>query len=231
MKIISDLDSCELIKNGAICFNHLSSEEIDFVKKSKTLVQFRKGENLTKQGAFASYILFIIDGLVKLHVEGNPNKNFNLRILHSGDFVGISAVFNENIFSYSTIALSETTVFLIEKTAIEQLIKQNGEFAFGITKRYYIQNSNLYQIISNMMFKQMPGKLADALLYLSSDIFKDNNIFSKLSRKDIADFTGMSTESAVKLLKSFEKDNIIILSDKDIIIQNRKMLEEISKKG
>lgn len=231
MKIITDTENCGLINSGAFCFKHLSSEEIDFVKKSKTLVQFRKGENLTKQGAFASYILFIINGLVKQHVEGDSNKNFNLRILHSGDFVGISAVFNENIFGYSTIALIETTVFLIEKTAIEQLIKQNGEFAFGITKRYYAQNSDLYQIISNMMFKQMPGKLADALLYLSSDIFKNDDIFKQLSRKDIADFTGMSTESAVKLLKSFEKDNIISLAEKDIIIENRKMLEEISKRG
>jgi CRP-like cAMP-binding protein len=231
MEVVKESDNCVLIENGAVCFQHLTTDEIELIKKSKTLVQFRKGENLTKQGAFASYILFIIAGIVKQHVEGDANRNFNLRILQSGDFVGLSAVFNEYIFSYSTIALCETTVYLVEKTAIEIVIKQNGEFALGIIKRYCSQNIALYQIISNMMFKQMPGKLADALLYLSSDFFYNKDIFKHLTRKDIADFAGMSTESTVKLLKSFEKDKIIRLEEKNIIIENRRMLEEISHKG
>jgi len=231
MKVITETIDCELVTNGAICFKKLSPLEIELVKNSKTLVQFRKGENLTKQGAFASYILFVTEGLVKQHVEGDSNKNFNLRIFQSGDFVGLSAIFNENTFNYSTIALKETLVYLIEKKIVEQVIKQNGEFAFSIIKRYYSQNSALYQIISNLMFKQMPGKLADALLYLSSDIFENEEIFKHLSRKDIADFAGISTESAVKLLKLFEKDKVIRLEEKDIFIENRKMLEEISKRG
>jgi len=151
--------------------------------------------------------------------------------LQTGDFVGLSAVFNENTFNYSTIALRETEVFLIEKAAIEQVIKNNGEFAFHIIKGYCEHNKMLYQIINNLIFKQMPGKLADALLYLSSEQFRNEEIFRLLSRKDISDFAGMSTESVVKLLKSFEKDKIIRLEEKNVIIENRKMLEEISKRG
>jgi len=52
-----------------------------------------------------------------------------------------------------------------------------------------------------------------------------------LSRKDIADFAGISVESAVKLLKGLEKDTIISLKDKNIIINDSKRLEQISKTG
>jgi CRP/FNR family transcriptional regulator len=41
----------------------------------------------------------------------------------------------------------------------------------------------------------------------------------------------LATESAVKLLKNFEKDGLISLNEKDIVLANHKELLEISKKG
>jgi CRP-like cAMP-binding protein len=77
----------------------------------------------------------------------------------------------------------------------------------------------------------MNGRMADTLLYL--DLLKEENpeIFQLLSRKDLADFAGTSTESAVKLLKSFEKDGLIVLDEKNIRITNRDGLVELSKRG
>ena len=77
----------------------------------------------------------------------------------------------------------------------------------------------------------MNGRLADALLYLSPDEYSGVNIFPVLSRRDIAEFAGISTESTVKLLKTFEKDGLISLKDKDIILLDRKALQEISRRG
>ena len=77
----------------------------------------------------------------------------------------------------------------------------------------------------------MNGRLADALLYLSPEEFSGMNIFPVLSRKDLAEFAGISTESTVKLLKQFEKDGLLKLEDKDIILLNRDALSDISKKG
>jgi len=56
-------------------------------------------------------------------------------------------------------------------------------------------------------------------------------IFQLLSRKDLADFAGISTESTVKLLKTFEKDGLIELHDKDIVLKNHSTLSEISQRG
>ncbi|HBX52517.1 MAG: hypothetical protein A2275_13000 [Bacteroidetes bacterium RIFOXYA12_FULL_35_11] len=231
MKPISETDKEFVCDIQAPCFQQLTNDEVELIRASKTQVLFRKGENLTKQGTFASYVLFLMDGIVKQYVEGDGSHNYNLRIIKSGEFIGLSAVFNKNTFSYSTIALTETRVFLVEKSAIETIVKQNGLFAFNIIKRYCEHNSGLYASITNLMYKQMNGRLADALLYLSSDDYTGLNLFTHLSRKDIADFAGLSTESTVKLLKSFEKDKLIKLDDKNIIILKRQSLEEISRRG
>jgi CRP-like cAMP-binding protein len=77
----------------------------------------------------------------------------------------------------------------------------------------------------------MNGRIADTLLYIDSLKIENPDIFQLLSRKDIADFAGISTESTVKLLKSFEKDGLIELHEKDIVLVNHNELLEISKKG
>ena len=77
----------------------------------------------------------------------------------------------------------------------------------------------------------MRGKLASALLYLSSDDFFGQDVFPHLSRQDIANFASIATESTIKFLKEFERDEIIKLDGKDIQILNRSELEKVERLG
>ncbi len=178
MRTILETDKDFICDIKAPCFQNLSAAEADLVRASKTQVLFRKDDNLTKQGAFASYILFIINGLVKQYLEGDGTRNYNLRIIKPGEFVGLSTVFYENIFNYSTIALTDCQVYLIEKEAIAKVIKQNGLFGFAIIKRYCEQNANLLDTVRNLMYKQMNGRLADTLLYIDSLKTETDEYFS-----------------------------------------------------
>ncbi len=231
MKTILETDSDFICDIQAPCFRLLLPEEVELVRASKTQVLFRKDDNLTKQGAFASYVLFIIDGFAKQYLEGEGNKNFNLRIIKPGEFVGLSAVFSENTFNYSSVALTDCHVFLVEKEAIAKVTRQNGMFGFNIIKRYCEQNTNLLNTVRDLMYKQMNGRMAGTLLYIDSLKSEMAEIFQLLSRKDLADFSGISTESTVKLLKQFEKDGLIKLHEKDIKIIRKDALLEISRKG
>lgn len=231
MKTILENDSEYVCDIKAPCFAVLTPEEINLVQASKTQVLFRKGDNLTKQGAFASYILFLIDGLAKQFIEGEASKDFILRIIKPGEFVGLSTVFLKNTYSYSSIALKDCRAFLVENNTIAKVIRQNGDFGFNIIRRYFEQNTNLFETLNRLINKQMNGRMAHVLLYLNRLKESFPEIFQLLSRKDIADFCGISTESAVKLLKAFEKDGLIKLEDKDIIILNHQAIEEIKKLG
>ena len=231
MKTILETDRDFICDIQAPCFQMLNHDEVELVRASKTQVLFRRDDNLTKQGAFASYVLFTITGLAKQYLEGDATKNYNLRIIRPGEFVGLSAVFLNNTFNYSSVALTDCQVFLVEKDAIAKVAKQNGMFGFSIIRRYCEQNADLFNVIRNLNYKQMNGMMADSLLYIDSLKAENPGIFQLLSRKDIADFAGISTESAVKLLKSFEKDGLIVLNEKDIIIEDHDKLLEISRKG
>lgn len=231
MKTIISTDSDFICDIQAPCFQSLSASEVDLVRNSKTQILFRKGDNLTKQGAFTSYTLFVIKGIARQYIEDDGQKSHNLRIIQPGEFVGLSSVFTSKRFDYSSVAITDCQVFLIENEAINQVCNQNGEFAMSISKRYFEQNANLYEKLRKLLYKQMNGRMAETLLYLNSLKKEHSDLFQLLTRKEIADFAGVSTESAVKLLKRFEKDGLIELQEKDIHIVNEQSLLEISRHG
>lgn len=231
MKTFIETDSEFICDVQAPCFQMLTEDEARLVKASKTQVLFRKGENLTKQGAFASYVLFILTGYAKLYVEGNGKYNHNLRIIKPGEFVGLSSVFGKNTFNYSCVALSDTQVFVIEKDALAGISQQNGQFAYNLIRRYCEQNSVLFDAIRNLVYRQMNGRIADALLYLNPENFDGEDISALLTRKEIAEFAGLTTESTVKILKAFEKEGLIKLDDKRIELLDQARLNDISKNG
>ncbi len=231
MKTITENDKEFICDLNAPCFQMLKPEEVDVVRSSKTQVLYRKGDNLTKQGTFASYILYVIDGLAIQYIEDVNDKSFNLRIIQPGEFIGLSSVFTSNTFNYSSIAITDCHVFLVEKSALLEVINKNGTFGLGLITRYSEQNVNIFETLKKVMYRHMNGRMADTLLYINTLKTKYANIFKLLTRKDIADFTGVSTESAVKLLKSLEQDGIIELKGKDVVIKDAARLIDLSRRG
>ena len=208
-------------------FQLLKPEEVELISNSKTQIIFNKGELLTKQGAYSSYLLYIIKGIVKKHIEDSSEKYLNISLHTNDEFIGLSSLFQQNKYIYTTTALTETQVILIELSSLNAVIKNNAAFAYELIKTYCKENKTIYEILNTITFKQMYSKLARTLLYL--DDWNDKNIFNLLNRKEIAAFCGLSVETTVKLLKEFENDNIIKLIDKSIIILNKEKLLEYSK--
>ncbi len=231
MKTITAQDPDYFCDINAPCFQALAPKEMDLIRTSKAQVQFRKGDNLTKQGTFASYVLFVVRGLAIQYVEGDQNKSYNLRIIQPGEFVGLSSVFAKNTFQYSSVALSDCHVLLVEKSDISYVMENNGIFVLGLIRRYTEQNMNLYETLRSVLYKQMMGRIAQSLIYIND--FKEQfpEVFTLMTRKHIADFAGITTESAVKILKTLDKEGIIQLDGKDIKLLNKPYLEELSIKG
>lgn len=231
MKTIQENDKEFFCDIQAPCFQQLNPEEMEFISNSKTQVLFRKGENLTKQGTFASYILFLISGIAKQYVECDGSKSYNIRMVVPGEFIGLTSVFTHKPYNYSTIALTDVQAFLVDNNSLLKVAQSNGNFAVGIIRRYSLQNDGLFDNIRTLMYKQMNGRMAEILLYLNEIKVSGIDIFSQLTRKEIAEFAGISTENAVKILKSFEKDKLIRLEDKSITILDANQLMEISRHG
>ncbi|MBN1926620.1 MAG: Crp/Fnr family transcriptional regulator [Prolixibacteraceae bacterium] len=231
MKDEKKIDNCRDCKNTSKCFHHLYPDELDFISSKKKQLTYEQGENLFKQGAFSPYIIYIVEGLVKMSLHTGNNKKVNIKIAKTGDFLAFSSVFGDSCYNYSTVALKTSTICMIDKRALNILMKKNAEFAIRIASRNCRDERRLIEIITDINYKHMRGKLASALLYLSSDEFEGCSVFQYLTRQDIADFATISTESAIKFLKEFEKEGILNVEGKCVSIVDNKRLTDIATKG
>ncbi|NOY95216.1 MAG: Crp/Fnr family transcriptional regulator [Chlorobi bacterium] len=212
-------------------FPQLQPEDQVFLNDKKTQLTYLKGENLFKQGAFSPYVMYIIDGLVRVYLQTGHDRQINIRLARAGDFLAFSSIFGENVYNYSAIAVKDSRVCMIDKEGLKHLLLKNPEFALQITSRNSQNERHLFDLIKNISYKQMRGKLASALLYLSTEEFLKEEVFLYLTRQDIADFASVSIESAIKFLKEFEKEGILKLSGRNIEIIDGEKLEEIGRKG
>jgi len=130
----SESVNCVDCKKSSQCFKELIPSELEFINQNKTQIVYKKGETICKQGAFASYVLYISDGLVRLYLDNPNNKNLNLKILKTSEFIGLSSIYGDNIYHYSTVALKDSVVCLIEKNSFRKLLANNGYFASEIIK-------------------------------------------------------------------------------------------------
>lgn len=225
------IDNTENLENTSECFKSVFPDELEFLSSKKTKVDYLSGETIFKQGAFAPYVIYVVNGLVRVYLQSSNQKQLNIRLAKQGDFMAFSSMFGENVYRYSATALKDSSICMIEKDTLSQLLLKNPEFALRITSRKSFIERRLLEIIDNFSNKQMRGKIASTLLYLSSDSFIDEDVFQHLTRQDIADFAGITLESAIRFIKEFEKDKSIKLDGKKIVIENKQALMEISRVG
>ncbi|MCK5105900.1 MAG: Crp/Fnr family transcriptional regulator [Cyclobacteriaceae bacterium] len=211
--------------------HQLSDSEQDFLKHKKKQLIYSKGENIFKQGAFAHHVIYVQSGLVKIYLQTGYKKQVNIRIAKAGDFLAFSSVFGEDVYTYSSVAIKDSQICMIDKDGLKQLLLKNNEFAIRITSNNYKIEKHLFEIIASISYKQMRGKIATALIYLSSKEFLAEDIFQHLTRQDIADFASISTESAIKFLKEFENEGMLKLEGKDIKILDHDKMENVAKNG
>lgn len=211
-------------------FRRLTDEELEILNRNRIQLSFKKGEIINKQGAFASNIFFIIKGIAKTYIE-KGNKNLIISIMPAGSLIGLPSLSVDNVFHYSTKALIDTEINSYDINIIKNLMNQNPLFSSEIV---HITNNNmvmLYDRFFSLTQKQLHGRLADILLCLSHKIYRSIDFELSMSRRDLAELTGMSTESAIRILKDFKDDKIIDISGKRIKILELEKMKRISATG
>ncbi|HHW59378.1 MAG: Crp/Fnr family transcriptional regulator [Bacteroidales bacterium] len=219
---IVEKHSLDLV-NWLYSFN-LTMDQIE--KLLHTCLNFRKGETVCKQNAFSSYFLLLADGYCKSFVEDSKGHTLSFMVNKAFEFIALSSLYCKS-FYFTTMTLTPCKIYLIEKNDFLEIMKYNQSFHTEVTK-WLCDNYNIvFEKLAIRGLKQTIGRVAHTLLYLSQTVFENNEIPNIISRKDIAEFSGMSTENCVRILSSLKKDNIIKYTKKGIQIVDLDLLKTI----
>jgi len=212
-------------------FDLLSETELQLINEHRFEIKFNKGETIRKQGTFLSHVISLNSGLAKLYIEGFNKKNLILRIIKPTKFIGGPGMYYDQRHHYSVAALVDSSACFIDVNIFKEIIHSNPAFAAEFMKEFSINMLSTHDRLINISQKQIPGRMADALLYFSNEIFENNKIESVISKQDLADLTSMSKDSAVKILREFNEEKIIKTNADHIEITDKDALIKISNFG
>lgn len=223
--------NCQDCISKSACFRKLSALELEVADANRVELNYRKGEHIAKQGAFVTQILYLQKGLVKVYMETRSDNDMILNIFNKGSLIGLSNIFSGAPMQYSVAAIEDSVICAIDKKIIEDLVKNNGEFAQSIIEDINKCTFYHFKKLIAATQKQLNGRMADALLHLSDEVYQSDDFNMALSRKELAELAGMSMMSAVRVIKDMQKNGIIRENNGHIYITNRQKLEEINMYG
>jgi CRP/FNR family transcriptional regulator, polysaccharide utilization system transcription regulator len=209
----------------------LTAEERNLLESQSVMVKYKKGEIICKQGALASHIMYMERGLAKVFLDDGVNS-LVLKIIPDGNMLGLSSVNSENnTYQYSSMAYIDSEIRQIDIRFFKQMLGQNPAFAQEVIN---ILGSNSVQINGRffcLTHKQSYGRLADILLCLSERIFRKYDFELPLSRKDLAELSGMSPETVIRMLKKFNDEGLIRMEGKTFSLLDPIRMKRISETG
>jgi CRP-like cAMP-binding protein len=209
----------------------LSDEELEEIQKNRVNVIFKPGETIRKQGTSMTHVLSVNRGLAKLYLEGVGHRNAILRLVKPTSFIGGPGIYLDLMHHYTVTALMESSVCFIDIHVFKKIIKQNSLFAEEFMKDFSSNTISIYNRLIYLTQKQMPGRMADTLLYLFNEIFQKTKFPMLISKQDMADLSAMSKDSAVKVLREFQNDGIIRINDHEMELLDPEGLLKIGRIG
>jgi CRP-like cAMP-binding protein len=220
--------SCDF-KN--VVFSYLDDASVEELCNHKEEQFFRKGEIINHEGEKITTFKYLKSGLVKLYRRTPSGDEQVITITRPFEFVSNMSIFSEERYKYSVAALEDSVVCVIKLDFIKDLFFKNGGFAMGLLTKISLINDKIISQTMDLRQKNLVGRVAFVLLYFTKEIYNSRVFDLPVSRKEIADYIGMSTANVIRTLSDFKKEGIIRIFGKTIEVVDLNKLEVISKRG
>ena len=228
MKPECQCESC-VLRN--LIFTHVPEKEADILCEIKKEKVFNKGDIIVKQDDTINDFFYIKSGLVKLSKISDQKRNYIITIAKPHDYISLLTVFHDDKYAYTMTALEHTEICIFPLNLIIDLTLKHGSFALGLIKKASKTSDNIIDKFIKHNSRNLRGRIAMTLLDFSANIYKSYIFELPISRKEIAELIGMTTENVIRILSEFRKDEIIRINGKEIEILDLDRLKMIYDHG
>lgn len=212
-------------------YPELTIVECELLAEHSHEIEYNTGEIIFKESAITSHVFFINKGLVKLVREHKNNRTIILDIVPDGQFIGFVSLMGTKQYYNSAKAIVPCKILTIYSDVFVKVMMSNPAFTMKVITEQSTQNLQLINHLIQISQKQLPGRVADVILFFNN-LYKDLEYSFPLSRRELAEFAGTSKESLIRTLSEFNADKIIeIIDNKKIRINSIEIIDRLSKYG
>jgi len=223
--------TCNNCAIGSCALQMLTASELDLLDCHAHYTQFERGELLLRQDSPFHSIIYLRNGLIKEYAIHRNGPDQIIQLITPRTYIGLQSLFTTKTSIFSYRAVFESEVCFIERDIFSELISGNGKFAREIMVSLSQESLNTQQRILGLNKKQIYGKVAEVLLYLSEHVFHSGDFRLPLSRSEMAQMVASTRESVTKTLIWFKNEGMIEMQKNEIRIVDRERMLEIALRG
>jgi CRP-like cAMP-binding protein len=233
-----DVHSCTIdlrleILHNLPFFKNLSHDEVTEVNKLFNDVHFAAGENVYFSGDRAVRLYVIATGSVKLFKYSSDGKTVLVDVLKQGEFFGNLDPSGEAVYVETAEVQTPSCILNINSVNFRNILEKYPNSALIVLDIISQRLRESHEMLRQLSALSVENRIFYTLLKLAEKLGEQKEIGLliqiPLSRKDIAEMTGTTPETASRIMSRLQSENIIETGRKWIAIKNISYLKNLVK--
>ena len=221
----------ELLRTTPV-FQKLSAEDRQRVSAVTTVRRFTRGDTIFEQGAPADAFYTIAAGRVKI-IRMMPNgKDIILEVFGRGDPLGALATYDNRPFPASAVALEDTTCLVIPRPVFFKLLEEHPSLVRGLLAGFTVRLVELTNRLADLSGGRIEPRFARLFLKLAGEMGRAERggtfVPLALSRQELADLTGTTIETSIRIMSRWSKDQIVLTEKDGFVVLDRAALDSLA---
>lgn len=223
---MADIDKKNLLQENLPFFDKLNSDEINKLIDKSNIVKYKKGELIYGKNSSCTGILINIYGQFRIFISSQSGREITLFKLLNRDVCVLSAscVFKNITYDINLEAELDSLAIVIDSDFIKKLSETNNYVLSFLLNLTQDKLSETLSLIEKTIFFSLENRVAN---FLIAEHNLTNSDVIYVTHENIANNLGSAREAVSRILKKFEKDNLLEISRGKIKLLNLKNLENI----
>jgi CRP/FNR family transcriptional regulator, cyclic AMP receptor protein len=205
-------------------FTGLAENEIQELMALAKRRMFRSGEVIFHRDDPGQVLYVIKEGKVKICLISPDGQEISLAVLGKGDCFGEFAILDSLPRSADAVAMEKVECYTLQRSDFHNAVMKNPKIAIQIMEVLTKRLRTTDEMIENLIFLDVPGRVAKKLLELADShgvkVEDGVRIEVRLTQQELASMVGASRESVNKVMGYFT-DKRFISTDKHRITLHR----------
>ena len=226
------MTSDESIVRRAPLFTALDDAAAAALRASMETVRLPKGSTLFSEGDDGEHLYVIVEGKLKLGTSSGDGRENLLSILGPGEMFGELSLFDAGPRTSTATAVTDVRLLSLGHKQVIPWITAHPQVALDLLERLAQRLRRTNEVVGDLVFSDVPGRVAKALLDLGERFGKvtDEGLYvhHDLTQEELAQLVGASRETVNKALADFASRNWIRLDGRAVLIIDT---ERLNKRG
>lgn len=216
-------------------FRRVTPTDLSHLAAVSHLRAYDRGDAIFEEGDPSDFFYIVASGRAKVFKRAPNGQQRILEMFGPGGLLGAVAAYELRPFPAAAAAMEPTTCLLLPRPEFFALLEARPTLVRGLLGSLSIRLMELTARLSELTGGRVDSRFARLFLKLADQMGRPERgglfIPMALSRQELADLTGTTIETCIRIMSKWNKDDVLRTEKDGFVMLDRATLEELAAHG